>query len=447
MSPTAVTHAVSFLDSWLAYRAKHTDIPGLSVAVLVKDEIIFSRAYGFADVERRIPLTVDHLFNIASQTKMLTGVAILQLAEQRKLSLDEPALTYLPWLADHKDARFQSITIRHLLNHTTGMARSSHNNNYWLFKTSFPTRAQLRRIVLQSPLAFAPGEKVKYSNVGFGLLGLIIENVSKMTFEKYVNTNVLRPLKLPGTALDFKPALANQIPVGYGMSFEGRREPVVPRLSLKSFMPAAGLHASSATMCRFASALFEGNQKILSDTLKQQMFQTQSVVKSGYNEGEAFGLGCMIQLAGERRLVGHDAHTGGHITTTFFDPAGKIAVSVSCNSRNSQQTCILRGIFGVLDFFMQASPSDAFSPFNVRLINELASVQIVHSGNKIVAIDPDDWEPFWWYETLEKVDDKTLQVVTDGSIHNFGELVQYYYQKDKLHHVKFAGITMLPDIS
>jgi CubicO group peptidase (beta-lactamase class C family) len=136
-----ISHLNTFLDSWLSYRTIHAnDVVGYSVAVLMGKETTFSRAYGMADSQTETPMTSQHLFNVASQTKMMTSILCLQFIEQGLLELDAPVEKYLPWLSQHHNPAIQKVTIRHLLSHSSGLPREGQPADFWLFKTPFPSR-------------------------------------------------------------------------------------------------------------------------------------------------------------------------------------------------------------------------------------------------------------------------------------------------------------------
>jgi D-alanyl-D-alanine carboxypeptidase len=109
MNTRALAESLEFLDSWLEFRQRKLQLPGLMVAVAYKGKILFNKAYGYANLQTREKLTADHLFYIASQSKTFTATAIMQLAENRKLHIDDCAANYLPWLKTHKDKRFQKL--------------------------------------------------------------------------------------------------------------------------------------------------------------------------------------------------------------------------------------------------------------------------------------------------------------------------------------------------
>src|ERR1700691_3630532 len=111
MEDRALQTAIDYIDAWLMFRSHQVDIPGFSVAVYYQDSFVLSRAFGFANLERSELLTTDHIFSVASQSKMFTATALLQLVAAGKLQLDDVACNYIPWLSAHHDHKFREISI------------------------------------------------------------------------------------------------------------------------------------------------------------------------------------------------------------------------------------------------------------------------------------------------------------------------------------------------
>src|SRR6266700_7572628 len=158
----ALRDALTYADQWLAYRREFRDIPGLVVAVRREQESLLSKGYGFAQLESSVAITPQHIYRVASHSKMFTATAIMQLVEQGRLRLDDHASACLPWLT-------AEVTIRQLLNHAGGLIRDGADADYWLTETPFPDRAQLQAIATNG-VVFDPNRSFKYSNIGYGLL-------------------------------------------------------------------------------------------------------------------------------------------------------------------------------------------------------------------------------------------------------------------------------------
>ena len=191
-------------------------IPGGAVAVLRDGRLIYARGFGFADVENKRPVQPDALFRIASVSKPITGVAIMKLVEEGKLALDDRVAPFIAHLTPAQgatvDARWEQITIRHLLNHTGGWDRDKPNGGFDpMFRPGIaaaavgapaPASAEtVIRYMKGMPLDFTPGEKHVYSNFGYAILGRVIERASGMSYEAYVRTRVLQPLGASRTRL------------------------------------------------------------------------------------------------------------------------------------------------------------------------------------------------------------------------------------------------------
>ena len=200
-------------DKMLTKFLKTHRVPGVAVAVTDQGRLAFSRGYGYADVAAREPVKPDSLFRIASISKPITAVAILQLIEQDRLTLDSKVLDVLDGedesiadqlkaAGDDFDARWREITIRHLLEHRGGWDRSQSFDAMFQpvrfakqLEVDAPADArQVIRAMFSHPLDFAPGERYAYSNFGYCLLGRVIEALTDVTYEQYVRQHVLGPL-------------------------------------------------------------------------------------------------------------------------------------------------------------------------------------------------------------------------------------------------------------
>ncbi len=183
------------------------DVPGAAVAITQRGRLVYAQGFGWADGEQRRRVTPRSLFRIASLSKPITAVAVLQLAERGRLSLDDPVfeiLKYEPFLADGAtfDERQRQITIRHLLQHRGGWDRDQSPDPMFqsvrfaqLLQVPPPARPEhIIRVMLGRKLDFAPGERYAYSNYGYCLLGRVIEAVSGTGYEPYVREHVLAPL-------------------------------------------------------------------------------------------------------------------------------------------------------------------------------------------------------------------------------------------------------------
>ena len=160
----------------------------VAVAVRGRDTLA-SVAYGRADVENDAPLSVNHVFQFASITKQFTAAAVLTLVDDGRVALDAPITRYLP----DAPVRGQAITVRQLLSHTSGLPDYAEEPRHQALRFLDPPPDSLLALVRDTPLYFAPGEAMRYSNTGFVLLGQLIEKISGRPYAAYVEERVLRP--------------------------------------------------------------------------------------------------------------------------------------------------------------------------------------------------------------------------------------------------------------
>jgi N-acyl-D-amino-acid deacylase len=192
---------LSFFDDLMSSFVREQRVPGAALAVTRDGRLVYARGFGFADAGRQQPVQPTALFRIASISKPVTAVAVLQLVERSKLSLDAPICDVLQ-LADPVDGRWKRVTIRHLLQHTGGWDRERSGDPTFrpdqvaaALKVSPPVEAQhVVRYMLRRRLDFEPGTRHAYSNFGYCLLGRAIERASGTAYETYVQREVLAPL-------------------------------------------------------------------------------------------------------------------------------------------------------------------------------------------------------------------------------------------------------------
>jgi N-acyl-D-amino-acid deacylase len=211
------------LDQSIKRLMQKYDLLGGEVSVSKDGQIVYSRGFGYADLDRRVPVQPDNLFRIASCSKPITATAIMKLVEEGKLHLDDKAFSILDNLKPAPDAsvdpRLKLITVRNLLEHTGGW--SSHIVDPQMcyariaadtFALPRPASAEaMVRYNMGKPLDFDPGSRFVYSNFGYNVLGRIIERISGTSYEQYIKTNILEPAGITDMSLG-KTQLKNKLP-------------------------------------------------------------------------------------------------------------------------------------------------------------------------------------------------------------------------------------------
>jgi CubicO group peptidase (beta-lactamase class C family) len=168
--------------------------PGISIGIVDHNKLVYEKQFGLANMEYQIPITDETSFHVASVSKQFTAFAILLLEDEGKLSLDDDIRIYLP-----KMYNFQNIiTIRHLLNHTSGLKDQFNllRLSGWSLDDVITNEQVLRILFNQKTLNFQPNEKHMYSNSGYTLLAEIVARVSKMSFAEFTNNHIFKPLQM-----------------------------------------------------------------------------------------------------------------------------------------------------------------------------------------------------------------------------------------------------------
>lgn len=311
---------------------KARQIPGGALAVVKDRRLIYARGYGWASREKQVPATADSLFRIASISKPVTAVAVLQLVARGKLSLDDRAFDIVklpPLLVEGKppDPRLRQITIRQLLQHTGGWDRDRSFDPMFrpgaIAKAtgmeSPPAPAEVIRYMLGQPLDFDPGTKYAYSNLGYCILGRVMEAVTGTPYERHVQARVLRPAGIHrmrvGGSLLTKRAEGE---VAYYERQPETTDCVFARAPGKVAFPDGGFcletmdaHggwiASAVDLARFAAALHEPRLGgLVSSATAERMYAPPPAPVSRDQNGALtpayYGCGWMV------RPVGKDGH-------------------------------------------------------------------------------------------------------------------------------------------
>lgn len=454
MNKEVLARAVSYIDSWLSFRSAKSDVPGFVVAIAHEGQLVLNRGYGYANLERREPMTENHVFRIASHSKTFTATAVMQLSEKGLLEIDKPVASYLPWLIEHADERMHHITARQLMSHTAGVIRDGLECGFWDLEYPFLDAAEFKQRFVSQSLVLPAGQQMKYSNIGFTLLGILIETVSGVSYNQYVSENIVDALDLHDTGPEISDHVLPRLVQGYG-----RRELDKSRLAFKepidtrALSAATGFYSTSADVCKYFTAHFVGSNKLLSDVSKNQMQGTQCRVKNT-KDNEDYGLGFAVDYAARRTLFGHGGSFPGHRTKTMCDAAAKLVVTVMANCIDAESRTMCKGIYSIIDHFDSANakttPEKAASltRFQGRFVSVWADVDIVEAGTHLIGIDPNSWYPFnpdQDIQRLEVVDNSTLRIASAHGYSSEGEEVKFSFdENDNITSIMYAGSKMKP---
>lgn len=350
---SALAHADS-VDDYIKSEMSKRLIPGVSVAVIKDHKIIKEAAYGVANLELNVPLTVDTSFTLASMTKNFTAAAVMQLVEAGKISLDEKIIKVLPQLP----AAWGDVTIRECLAHTSGLPDAV-TDDINITPVSGDWNGLLE-IISKQPVKTA-GAESSYNQTGYVLLSMIIEQVSGMSYEDYMRTHIFKPAGIndvkfgdawsiiPGrsesyTALDKTKdhlKLARLPNNGQPILLEGRIQRYGSKYIPDYMWCAGGLNGSLRDLESWEQALADG--KIISVSSLKTM--TAPYKLNDGKEGD-FGLGYLTYSIGKYKV---DSYGGGAATWRISVPEKKLTVIVLTNLQDSRPHEIAAKVAALID--------------------------------------------------------------------------------------------------
>ncbi|MFC1619088.1 serine hydrolase domain-containing protein [Candidatus Neomarinimicrobiota bacterium] len=327
-----VADAVQLLDVWIEEQRAYREIPGVSIGIVHNQELIWSKGYGFRDMDAQIPATPATMYRIASITKLFTATAIMQLRDTGKLRLDDPVSNYLPWFNVQSEFTDDPpITIRNLLTHTAGIPREA-AFPYWT-DHEFPTREEMIEALPTQDAVFAPSTTYKYSNLGMSILGEVVTNVSGKPWKDYVQENILEPLGMNSTKTVPATKDLDRMATAYMRLMPDGTRDIFEYYETNGIAPAANIASTVEDLARFASLQFRdqpaGGSQVLQGSTLREMHRPHWVYPS-WTGGRGLGFG--ISRRNGKTTVSHGGWLGGNRSHLLLIPDEKIAVIVMVNA-------------------------------------------------------------------------------------------------------------------
>lgn len=316
------------MDERIPALMKLYEIPGCSIALVKDGEIVWTEAFGYADVESGRKLTVDTPMSVQSITKSVTAWGIMRLAEKGLIYLDAPVSQYLKsWQFPHSGYPTEKITTRQLLSHTAGMPLGDFNHIYAPGEAMPSNRDVTTNEAVPTREA---GAGFAYSNVGYNLLEILIEDVTGQSFSEYLYSEVFLPLGMESATFEIDSGATPYPPTGYNLS--GKSVPVY----LYPSKASGGLFTTAHDIARFAAAGLKENP-ILNTKSVEQMYQPESYKIGIYGlVFEAYGLGHYIEkLQNGLSSVSHGGQGNGIMTHYQSVPETGDAIVILTNSQRS----------------------------------------------------------------------------------------------------------------
>lgn len=308
--------------------------PGCAILVTKNGQVVYKKAFGSADLELNVPLAPDMVFNLASITKQFTAVAILQLAEQGKISLQDSLQKFVPDFPSHG----QKITIENLLTHTSGIRDYMQINYSGLYMERWDfSPKQLIDSFKNYSLIFEPGTKYSYSNSGYYLLGYITEKISGKAYENYVREHILVPLGLDHTYFDSEGIIIQNRVNGYQKAKEGYKN--ADYWSPTIAYAAGGLLANTEDLFKWFKGI--SSYKIIKKETLEKAF-TPFTLKDG--KSISYGYGWSVHSSGGIKSIEHGGNMSGFTTNEIYYPEQDVFIAILFNSQDAPRDKLSREV-------------------------------------------------------------------------------------------------------
>ena len=434
--------AIDYIGAWLEYQLMTIQQPGVVVAFAHRGEIVAEHAFGLANLDTGEKLTPRHRFRIASHSKSFTAAGIMKLREQRKVRLDDPVGQHVGGL----HPRVAETTIAQLLSHSAGLTRDGADSGQFIDRRSFLNKQELLA-ELKLPTAIAPGTRFKYSNHGFGLLGLVIESATKEPYSIWIKREIIAPAGLRETEPDAPLPKGALFARGHTRKVLLGERCVIPGDNPTHAMASAtGFAATAGDTARFFAQLAPNAKKsVLSVASRREMTRHHWRVPQAF-EGY-YGLGVNAGRIDGWDWFGHGGAFQGTLSRTCSIPACEIAITILSNAIDGAAPFWMDGALQILRIFQtQGAPSRHVRDWGGRWWTIWGATDLVPMGDRVMVANPQLNNPFMDAGEIEVTGRDTGKIVTAAGYASFGEPVRRVRDKrGRVSDIWVAGANVKPE--
>jgi serine beta-lactamase-like protein LACTB, mitochondrial len=333
----AATDLSPQVDAIATQQLERQHIPAMTVAISSEGRLVYSKGFGTADLENKVPADADTLIRTGSIAKSITAVAAMTLVEAGKLDLDAPIQKYCPAFPKKK----WTITTRQLLTHTSGIRHYKEGEIENI--RHYDTMSAGFTIFAADPLLFKPGTKFNYSTYGYTVVGCVIEGASGEKYFDYVRHHVLVPAGMTHTFVD---DIFTIVPLrARGYHNEQGKEENAGLMDSSYKIPGGGLVSTAADLVRFDTALMDG--KILRAETLTTMWTATGLPTFKDGKPSKYGMGSGVTVIDGEKRISHSGGQQGTSTYMAFFPARRLAVAVMANDDSARPEDVVGSILGL----------------------------------------------------------------------------------------------------
>ncbi len=438
-----IREALAIIDSWFNYFTFIKKVPCASLGIIKDGKLIFNKSYGYKNLETKEKASKNESYRIASISKLFTTISILQLVEKNKINLDDPVVKHLEWFNSSTDNNLKNITIRHLLFHCSGLTREN-DSNHWC-NDKFPTKEEIKRYISGNPTSYAPLEKWKYSNLGFSILGLIIEKVSGVNYQEYVKIEIIKKLELTFTEPDLTEESKKHLVTGYTRDFPNKERKAFNHTQTKDFAAATGFISNVEDLSKFIVAFFN-NSSLLKDLSKKEMKRIQWEKDANTK----WGLGLEITKNHNAVVYGHGGNFQGYSSSLGYTPDLNLGVIVLANCIDCPATLFMNSVFSIIAEMinnydsLSANKEVDLSKYEGRFESRWGDMDIRKVNKKLIMYYLDTLNPFENVNILEHKEKDTFKIVQGDGYGQIGEEVQFIFNNGNISKVIVGSFELEP---
>jgi CubicO group peptidase (beta-lactamase class C family) len=418
--------AIDYISTWIEFQMRFSQQPGCVFAVAHRDQVVLERAIGYADIASEEKLTPRHGFRVASHSKSFVAAGFMKLREQRKLRLDDQVGQYVSKL----HPQVAETTIGELLSHSAGIIRDGSDAGQFLGARPFFNRKELMAD-LRKPPAIDPNTRFKYSNHGYGLLGLIIEAVAEEPYEAWIKREIVDGAGLRETAPDEPFRAGTPLAKGHTPQVHLGRRLVVPGdYTTDAIAPAAGFVSTAADLVRFFAQLSpRAKRSLLTVSSRREMIRRQWRNPNAAFEGY-YGLGIMSGTVAGWDWFGHGGALQGYISRTVVVPDQELTFSVLTNATDGLAGFWADGMIHVLRAFAnRGPPSRRVRDWGGRLWTTWGAVDLLPMGDIVMVASPHGFNPLLEASEIEVTGRDKGRIVLAAGYQSYGEPVRRLRRK------------------
>jgi len=418
------------IDNYVKSRMKSEKILGASLGIVEGNKIIYLKGYGNAD-NKGAKVTEKTPFIIGSLSKSFTALAIMQLQEEGKIDIDAQVRKYLPWFKLKDENAAKKITIRNLLNHKSGL---SHMKNYNEFLNDDIPLEEFIKSLKDTEITKPVGLEFQYSNIGYDILGEVVEKVSGMPYSKYIEKNIFKPLEMKNSYTSQSEAKKNGLATGY-MSYFG----IMCAYNQKNHtgnLPAGYLMSTSEDMAHYLIAQMNDGKYNQNFVVSKQALDEMHKKSAYMGYGEYYGMGWV----NDSSYIWHNGESENFRSELFIDKSDDFGVVMffNCNDNMKSYDYITKGVINILKGDNPANSSQISFRTIANIVGTIVIVLSIFSVYRLIR----------WIKKLRLRDIKIFYEIICVAVINmaFPAFMILYVLKYVCYKILSGPLVLMPDV-